>query len=252
MNVQYKTSSELKSQAKDLLEGRYGSAILILFLGNMIGTMLSMSASSCISILQISLHLNYITTMVAILLFNTVISLFTNMFSVGYALFFLNIACRRKCDVSNLYYGYRWQFNKCLTLSGFFAVASLIYSSPYQICYRMFFETKSTGWLMAVFLTASVALVFSILFTLFFSQCYYLLLDFPDYTIKQLIRGSIQIMSGHKARLFYLRASFIPLVLLALLTCGIGLLWLAPYMNTAYACFYLDLMNPQKNPEPQS
>lgn len=252
MNVQYKTSSELKSQAKDLLDGRYGSAILILFVGYMIGILLSTAGSSVINMLQVSLHLSYMATIVAILLLNTVISLFTNVFSVGYALFFLNIACRRKCDVSNLYYGYRWQFNKCLTLSAFYAVATLIYTAPYQICYRLFLETKNTGWLMATMLTISAALIVGTIFTLLFSQCYYLMLDFPDHTVQQLIRGSIQIMNGHKGRLFYLQISFIPLALLAVLTCGIGMLWLAPYMNTTYACFYLDLMNPRREPEPQS
>ena len=74
------------------------------------------------------------------------------------------------------------------------------------------------------------------------------MLDFPDYTVKQLLRSSMQIMNGHKGRLFYLQVSFIPLTMLAVLTCGIGMLWLGPYMQTTYACFFLDLMNPKKVP----
>lgn len=41
MNVRYMTSSELKSRAKDLLDGRFGSAMLILFLGNMVSMTLT-------------------------------------------------------------------------------------------------------------------------------------------------------------------------------------------------------------------
>ncbi len=246
MNVRYKSSSELKTRAKDLLDGRFGSAILIVFVGSILSTTLSMFFNSFLSFFQLGLRLAPVVSGVLSLLVSAALSLFTNIFSAGYALFFLNTACGRSCDISCLFYGFRWQFQKCLTLSGVFSAASLIFMLPYQICYGMFAQTQSTGWLMAALLSASVALVASTMFSLFFSQCYYLLLDFPDYTAKQLLMSSVQIMKGHKGRLFYLHVSFIPLILLALLTCGIGMLWLNPYMQMTYTCFFLDLMNPQK------
>lgn len=248
MTAQYMTSSEIKTRAKDLLDGRYGSAILILFVGEMIRITITTFTGPFVSILQQTLHLNFVVSQLITLLLGAVISLFTNVFSVGYALFFLNMACRRSCDVSQLFYGFRWQFDKCLTLSGFFAIVSLICSLPYQLCYGMFMQTKSTGWLMAALLLLSASLIVSTIISLIFSQCYYLMLDFPDYTVQQLLHSSMQIMKGHMGRLFYLRVSFIPLTLLALLTCGIGMLWLEPYMQTTYACFFLDLMNPRKVP----
>lgn len=248
MNVQYMTSSELKTRAKDLLDGRYGSAILILFVGNMTGLTLTTFAGSFVNTLQLTFQFNIVISQLIAILLDAVIALFTNIFSVGYALFFLNMACRRSCDVSQLFYGFKWQFNKCLTLSGFFAVVSLIFSLPYQLCQSMFMQTQNTNWLLATLLLLSAALIVSTVISLLFSQCYYLMLDFPDYTVQQLLHGSLQIMRGHIGRLFYLQVSFIPLILLALLTCGIGMLWLGPYMHTTYACFFLDLMNPRKVP----
>ena len=248
MNVQYMTSSELKSRAKDLLDGRYGSAVLILFIGNMIGITLTMCISPFIGILQLTFQFSAVVGQLIALFGNAVISLFTNIFSVGYALFFLNMACRRSCDVSQLFYGFKWQFDKCLTLSGFFTVISLVFTIPYQFCYGMFMQTQGLSWFMAAMLLISAFLICSTIISLLFSQCYYLMLDFPDYTVKQLLRSSMQIMNGHKGRLFYLQVSFIPLTMLAVLTCGIGMLWLGPYMQTTYACFFLDLMNPKKVP----
>ena len=49
-------------------------------------------------------------------------------------------------------------------------------------------------------------------------------------------------MRGHKRRLFLLQLSFFPLMLLSLLSLGIGNLWLRPYMDVAYAFFFLNLM----------
>ena len=48
-------------------------------------------------------------------------------------------------------------------------------------------------------------------------------------------------MKGHKFDLFWLFLSFIGWILLSILTLGIGLLWLAPYMYTAQAAFYEDV-----------
>ena len=132
----------------------------------------------------------------------------------------------------------------CLTLSAFFTSVSFVLLLPVQLCSGMFGQTQDTGWLMASLLLSSIAMVASTIFYLVFSQCYFLLLDFPDYTVKQLLRSSMRIMKGHKGRLFYLQVSFIPLVLLALLTCGIGMLWLTPYVQMTYTCFFLNLMNP--------
>ncbi len=246
MNVQYMTSSALKNRAKDLLDGRFGSAILILFLGNMISLALTTICSTVFSGLQLMAQTSAVAGTLISLLINSLITLFTNIFSAGYALFFLNMACRRSCDVGNLFYGYKWQFSKCMAISAFFTAINFVCMLPCQLCFAMFRQTQEMGWFIAAMLTVSAAIIIITLISLIYSQCYYLMLDFPDYSAKQLLNTSRRIMRGHKARLFYLQMSFIPLTLLAILTCGIGMLWLSPYMYMTYTCFFLDLMNPRK------
>jgi uncharacterized membrane protein len=68
------------------------------------------------------------------------------------------------------------------------------------------------------------------------------MLDFPQYTAPELIRMSIRLMKGHKGRLFYIQLSFFPLWVLSMFSCGIGILWLLPYMEATSANFYLDLI----------
>ena len=60
------------------------------------------------------------------------------------------------------------------------------------------------------------------------------------------IRGSKQIMAGHKARLFLLHLRFIGWSLLCLLTCCIGFLFFLPYLATSLACFHNDLRPPAR------
>lgn len=90
-----------------------------------------------------------------------------------------------------------------------------------------------------------VCAVIGMLLMLTYSQSYYLLLDFPDCSAREALRKSRDMMKGSKGRLFYIDLTFVPLMLLCVLTCGIGLLWLMPYMQATKANFYLDLV--QKN-----
>lgn len=55
------------------------------------------------------------------------------------------------------------------------------------------------------------------------------------------IEKSMRMMDGHKWELFCLDFSFIGWILLAILTLGIGCLWLYPYIYTARAAFYEEL-----------
>ena len=78
------------------------------------------------------------------------------------------------------------------------------------------------------------------------------MLDFPERSAKEALKLSLQIMRGHKGRLFYVQISFLPLMFLCLLSFGIGYLWLVPYMNMTSAVFFLDLMNPAQQKQDSS
>lgn len=69
----------------------------------------------------------------------------------------------------------------------------------------------------------------------------YLLRDYPDLTAREALRTSREMMKGHKWDLFVLQLSFIGWFLLAILTLGIGFLWLSPYMEMTQVAFYEDL-----------
>ena len=69
----------------------------------------------------------------------------------------------------------------------------------------------------------------------------YILKDNPEMKNNAAIEESMRMMDGHKLELFILDLSFIGWVILSILTCGIGFLWLTPYMNMARVNFYEDL-----------
>lgn len=74
-----------------------------------------------------------------------------------------------------------------------------------------------------------------------YSMTPYILYDRPDLQRNAAIELSMRMMRGHKMELFLLHLSFIGWFLLCVVTLGIGLLWLIPYVETTVAAFYEDL-----------
>ena len=87
-----------------------------------------------------------------------------------------------------------------------------------------------------------LGMVISLFADLLFSQCYYVMLDFEEYTGGEVMKAAVQLIRGSMGRLFYIVLSFFPLYLLGILSMGIGLLWIYPYKEAVFANFYLDLI----------
>lgn len=74
-----------------------------------------------------------------------------------------------------------------------------------------------------------------------YAMAYYIKYDHPEYDWNTCITESRKMMDGHKWRLFCLHFSFIGWMIVGALCCGIGTLWVVPYMAAADANFYDDL-----------
>ena len=59
-------------------------------------------------------------------------------------------------------------------------------------------------------------------------------------------RTSARLMQGQKGRLFYIQLSFLGWMILCMLSCYIGYLWIGPYMSQVTVTFYLDVTGEYK------
>lgn len=98
-------------------------------------------------------------------------------------------------------------------------------------------------FLMSLFIALWALLLYipGIIKAFAYSMTPYILKDYPELSANQAINLSIKMMKGHKFDLFYLFLTFTGWAILAVFTCGIGYLWLTPYMSTAMAAFYEDV-----------
>ncbi|MBS7006990.1 DUF975 family protein [Anaerostipes sp.] len=79
----------------------------------------------------------------------------------------------------------------------------------------------------------------------------YLLIDGEEVTSKWALKRSARMMEGNYIRLIGLQLFFLPFILLSVLTCGIGFLFVLPWNNVANALFYMDLICKDKKLEEQ-
>lgn len=232
----YLSSSGLKALARGQLIGHYGTVAGAYFIHMICIMPLTFVASSLFSAQTLP---GWLLSTIASFL----ISLLSGLFIAGEAYMYLKLACNQPVSLRDLFFGFQHESPKVLTLQAVLAGLSILTSLPASVL--GLFSASSSGALNAnglyiiLFLAGLIA---DLIISLMFSQIFYLMLDFPDYTAKQLFHKSISLMKKNKRRLFFIQLSFIPLIFLGYLSCGIGLLWVQPYTMATEANFYLDLI----------
>lgn len=78
-----------------------------------------------------------------------------------------------------------------------------------------------------------------------YSAAYYIKADNPDYSWRECIDASRELMRGHKWDRFMLDLSFIGWYIVGSLCLGIGTLWVMPYHTAAQTIFYDELVAAQ-------
>ena len=231
-----KSSAQLKQVARGIMLGKYRNAISILLASDLILNTISLFTTTA-----------YNSTLGIIIgvIISFILTIFGTILSVGQCSFYLNIACDQPYQFSDLFTGFKIHPDKTIITQVIIQLLTLLPLIPaivvMLITTAFYAQNIVISFLVACFLLIIGAGI-SWWISLRFSQVYYLLLDFPDYTAMELLKMSWKLMKGNVGRLLYIQVSFIPLTLAGLLSFGIGLLFVQPYQNMTYTLFYLDLI----------
>lgn len=229
-----KTSAQLKQAARGIMIGKYRNAISILLASNLIISTLSLFTTSAS---------NSTLGIIIGLIINFLITLFGTILTVGQCSFYLNVACNQTYQFSDLFTGFKIHPDKTIITQ---LIIQLLTALPLLPAIGVILYSFQAYNIIVVFLVGCILFILGVgiswWISLRYSQVYYLLLDFPDYSAKELLRMSRKLMKGNVGRLLYIQVSFIPLTLVGLLSFGVGLLLVQPYQNMTYTLFYLDLM----------
>ncbi len=249
---EYRSPADLKSRAQVALAGRFAPAVMVtlsyfiwLYLISYSGSIISATIARLpvFSGLNVSIEaqivFTFISTAIAALL-----SIIGEMFVCGLDLYYLNISTGRDAQNSDIFVGFRDNPSETFKIAAFLLMPSIIFSLPYNIFTDLYFLTKSTNCMYLAIVFAALSLIASLYMHLTYGIAFFLKLDFPSYPASRILHITREKMTGHRARLLALDIRFIPMMLLCILSMGIGMTWVYPILTEAHALFFLNLMNP--------
>ena len=206
-------NSELRAQARERLEGQWGTFVLMTFLMLVIQTILQIPGYIG-SLLEILSPENVLASL-SFSNISNILSLLALPLSWGLTVSLLRNHREESVDLENLFDGFR--------------------GGRYTRVFCALFLVN-----LFTFLWALLLIIPGIMKAFSYALTPYIIMDEPELTARQAITRSCEIMQGRRWKLFCLYLSFIGWGILSILTFGIGFLWLVPYMNASVAAFYED------------
>lgn len=247
----YKKCSELKTDAREALSGNYATFTLMMFLLWLITFALEMIPGMFITVPTTMMVMHdgnpgSALPEIVLLVINAFITIIVGISRAGISLYCMKICCGGYGNVYDLFYAFKGNLKKSLLLSLVVVGSQTFAMLPSNILQSIYSYSGNPVHLFAACTAFLIGVLVYVPVELIFCMSFYIMVDFPGYTAKEVLLTSIRITRGHRLKLLYTDLSFLPVILLAILSCGIGFIWATPYVNTTYAQFYLDLMNPQK------
>ncbi len=207
-----KTNTELRRQGREALAGRWGTFVAASLVYMIISCFVQVPAQLSDfsrSVLMTGAGVNY-----TLMSTSVVVSLLILPLTYGYDTIFLRNLRSEPVGVEHMFDGVRDYGRIFITLL----------------------------WQNVLILLWTLLLIVpGIVKSLAYAQTPYILLDNPKLSTVEAIHLSREMMFGYKGKLFLLLLSFIGWGILCIFTCGVGFLWLAPYMQSSMAAFYEDV-----------
>lgn len=197
--------SDLKRITKDQLQGKWGLTIVTFIISAIIPTIITVLA-------------NIFESGIITIICGIIASIIIGPLEYGLCTFILNIIRKKQVSIFDIFSG----FNRKIFLK---ALIILILRG------------------ISVGIGYFILIIPGIILSIMFSQSYFILVDNNHLSAIDCIKSSSQMMKGNKKYFFILILSFIGWFIIGQITCGIGLLWIAPYYKITIGNFYNELNN---------
>lgn len=214
----YRDSIELKTAAKENLDGKWLVAIAVCLVAWLLVEAFTSNNGANASYRYIWENGDFVRVGVGANPFKGLMSVVSLIIGgpiyFGVAAFFLKLARREPAEFTDLFSG---------------------------------FSLFKTNFIMNLLI-----IIFTVLWTLLlivpgiiaaikYSMAYYIVNDNPEIGAMEAINRSKEMMYGHKMRFFEMWLSFLGWFILGIVTFGLGMIYAIPYYRAAKANFYLDL-----------
>lgn len=232
---QLKSSSALKADAREILLGKYKTAVLAYVLMEVI-------VSGVLTLIELQVNLQSTGGMLIYYAAYFIIVLLSTVFIVGQNDLYLNIYRGEKIEAGNIWIGFRTCADRAILVYLAIFGKTFLCGIPLIISVALTAMTRNYYFALLIAASAVFMLIKGTLISLDYSQALYLILDYPEYSVGRLLSESKSLMKGHRGSYFYLLVSFIGIFFLSIMTFGIATLWIYPYFTATKTGYYLELV----------
>lgn len=184
-----------------------------------------------------------VTGLLVSVLVSLVQALLINVFTVGFIRVCMRLMRGQEISIKEFLYVLKHDPDKVIILSFVMWVFGMLVQLPLLIpdSVAESVGTGSGGLVLIKCILISVFLIVYIYVYILLSQCFYLYLDRPECTVREILMLSISVMNNHKGRFFYLMVNIFGMSCLVVLTFGVGIFWMFPNIYVLMINFYEDI-----------
>lgn len=227
MNQQ--TSSALKQRARRLLLGNYtyfvGATLQIMLINLLLGYLSAFAVPVANTVFSIVLNLLVLVA----------VNMLYTLLTAGLYLSYLGLAAGLPFGFGDLFSAFRTHPEP---IAAYSVLLTLVQTGSLYLVFWLYFSAEHFG----LFLLSSVVLLAALLwFELTYAAVFFFYVQEPQRPMRELMRSSRELMHGHRLRLLRIQLSFLGVMLLGILSLGIGLLYVTPYRTVTETLFFLEL-----------
>ena len=161
--------------------------------------------------------------------------------TVGQYCLHLSIARTGEIHLSHLFYPLKHDANRLIITEFILFIIEMLCLSPVIGAGAIIlFSEDMNLYLLAIGL-AVIGCALTLWASVSFGLTYCVLIDQYEASIREALRATLKLIRGHKKRFLHLQLSFFGMYFLVLLSLGIGILWVQPYVMQTTTLFYLDI-----------
>lgn len=211
---------DYRAQARKQLKGNWGIPIAFTLTYGIIQAILFL-------IIHFIFHVGVDSTITAIMLLVSPLVLSSTIF-------YVRLSKKETVSVGIIFSGFKYLLAS--------SVIYLVLSGLSLIDGTGVLKFKGVGIYLSLLTTIASGFLY-----LYYNMSYYIIAVEDNITVTKALSKSRKIMYGHKMELFLLQFSFIGWFFVGIITCGIGLLWVVPYMELTLANFFLNIKQSETN-----
>ncbi|MBP3872452.1 MAG: DUF975 family protein [Lachnospiraceae bacterium] len=246
--------SKLRDDSRDALAGNYMPYFIVLVITGVLTGLLNQLLSF---VAAPSGRAGFVLLIVIDLLLDYVVMILAKMFQAGQYFMSLNIARYNRVSVSDLFLPFRYDTAKAFKLCAILALVETVCLAPFTVCVSNLLYVGAFGIgtgtavsVLAIFLLTFGGIVsligLELLIAFPLSQALFLYIDHQEYSARECLSRSRSLMSGNVIGYFRLHLSLIGYFALCIVSLGLGLIWVLPYLNVIRANYYMNLTGTYK------